>query len=208
MQDALKTYLAMATGLTDVSRKKAKDAAKKLAKRGGATVEQIQALTEDLVSTSTTNRDALQKIVRLEVDRALGLVGLATAEEVDTLTTRVRDLERQLAEAKAQIAEAEAAPAPAPVKRAPAKKAPAKTEAAPAKKTAAKAAPAKAAPAKAAPAKATAAKTTAAKASPAKASSAKAAPAKTAKTAPAKATPAKKTAAAEPTSPPVTESSE
>lgn len=208
MQDALKTYLAMATGLTDVSRKKAKAAAKKLAKRGGATVEQIQALTEDLVSTSTTNRDALQKIVRLEVDRALGLVGLATAEEVDTLTTRVRDLERQLAEAKAQIAEAEAAPAPAPVKRAPAKKAPAKTEAAPAKKTAAKAAPAKAAPAKAAPAKATAAKTTAAKASPAKASSAKAAPAKTAKTAPAKATPAKKTAAAEPTSPPVTESSE
>lgn len=206
MQDALKTYLAMATGLSDVSRKKAKAAAKKLAKRGGATVEQIQALTEDLVSTSTTNRDALQKIVRLEVDRALGLVGLATAEEVDTLTTRVRDLERQLAEANSKIAEskiaaAEAPPAPAPAKRAPAKKAPA----APVKKTAAKTAPAKAAPTKTAPAK-TAAKTTAAKATPAKATPAKTAPAKTAKTAPAKAAPAKKSAA--PASPPASESSE
>ncbi|WP_279582147.1 phasin family protein [Fodinicola feengrottensis] len=149
MQDALKTYLAMATGLSDVSRKKAKAAAKKLAKRGGATVEQIQTLTEDLVSTSTNNRDALQKIVRLEVDRALGLVGLATADEVETLTSRVRDLERELAAAKSKIttteaaaaaAKAEAEAVKAPVKRAPARKAPAK---APAKTAAPKTAAAK-----------------------------------------------------------------
>ncbi|GAA1690352.1 hypothetical protein GCM10009765_44800 [Fodinicola feengrottensis] len=188
MQDALKTYLAMATGLSDVSRKKAKAAAKKLAKRGGATVEQIQTLTEDLVSTSTNNRDALQKIVRLEVDRALGLVGLATADEVETLTSRVRDLERELAAAKSKIttteaaaaaAKAEAEAVKAPVKRAPARKAPAKAPAktaapktaaakttAPAKKTATKAAPAQAA--KAGPAKTALAKTAPAKTSPAK----------------------------------------
>ena len=41
MQEALKTYLALATGLADVPKKQAKTAAKKLAKSGGATVEQI-----------------------------------------------------------------------------------------------------------------------------------------------------------------------
>ncbi len=45
------------------------------------------------------NREALTKLVRFEVDRALGAVGLATADEVAELTRRVHDLERQLREA-------------------------------------------------------------------------------------------------------------
>ncbi|MDQ1651497.1 MAG: hypothetical protein QOI35_697, partial [Cryptosporangiaceae bacterium] len=43
MQQALKTYLAIASGISQVSRAKARDAAKKLAQSGGVTVEQVQA---------------------------------------------------------------------------------------------------------------------------------------------------------------------
>ena len=58
-------------------------------------------------------------LVGYEVDRALGRIGLASADEVTALTERVRALEAQLA-AKAPAAK------PAKAAKAPAKKAPAK----------------------------------------------------------------------------------
>src|SRR3954470_10289984 len=96
MQEALKTYLALATGLAEVPKKQAKAAAKKLAKSGGATVEQVQALTEELLSTSLTNREALTNLVRSEIERSLNRVGLATADEVNQLTARIKELEAAL----------------------------------------------------------------------------------------------------------------
>lgn len=96
MQDAWRAYLEMALGLTEAPRKRAQKVADDLVNRGGATAAQLQGLVEDLMSTGMANREALTNIVRYEVDRALGKVGLATADEVEDLTTRVRDLERQL----------------------------------------------------------------------------------------------------------------
>jgi len=101
MQDAWRAYLELALGLTEASRKKAQKVAKKLVGKGGVTAAQLQALAEDLVSTSLANREALSKLVRFEVDRTLGRVGLATAEEVADLTARVRDLEEELRQARA-----------------------------------------------------------------------------------------------------------
>jgi polyhydroxyalkanoate synthesis regulator phasin len=106
MQDAWRAYLELALGLTEASRKKAQKVAKKLVGKGGVTAAQLQALAEDLVSTSLANREALSKLVRFEVDRTLGRVGLATAEEVADLTTRVRDLEEELRQARAGTAPA------------------------------------------------------------------------------------------------------
>ncbi|WP_346534831.1 hypothetical protein [Micromonospora sp. DPT] len=100
MQDAWRAYLELAMGLTEAPRKKAQDAARRLVGTGGATAAQLQALAEELVSTGAANREALTKLVRFEVDRALGAVGLATADEVAELTRRVHELERQLREAK------------------------------------------------------------------------------------------------------------
>ncbi|MGY0007595.1 hypothetical protein [Micromonospora sp. I033] len=100
MQDAWRAYLELAMGLTEAPRKKAQDAVKRVVGQGGATAAQLQALAEELVSTGLANREALTKLVRFEVDRALGAVGLATADEVAELTRRVHDLERQLREAK------------------------------------------------------------------------------------------------------------
>jgi polyhydroxyalkanoate synthesis regulator phasin len=187
MQEAWRAYLDLALGFTEASRKRATKVARKLVGRGGATADQLQSMAEDLVSTSMANRESLIRLVRFELDRALGRVGLATAEEVSQLTKRVRELEEELRVAHGGAAPAvpaafddelaaatASAAAPAKVvRKAVAKKAvvgaPA-TTAAPAK-----AAPAKAAPAKAAPVKATAA----VKAEPATVTVAKAEPAKT-----------------------------
>ncbi|WP_405095531.1 hypothetical protein [Micromonospora sp. NBC_01412] len=101
MQDAWRAYLGLAMGLTEAPRKKAQDVVRRLVGSGEATATQLQALAEELVSTGVANREALTKLVRFEVDRALGAVGLAAADEVAELTRRVHELERQLREAKA-----------------------------------------------------------------------------------------------------------
>jgi polyhydroxyalkanoate synthesis regulator phasin len=103
-QEAWRAYVEMALGFTDASRKKATKAVKRLLGKGGATAEQLQGLAEDLLQTSAANRDALTKLVRFELDRALGKVGLATADEVADLTARVQELEGQLREARAAAA--------------------------------------------------------------------------------------------------------
>jgi polyhydroxyalkanoate synthesis regulator phasin len=212
MQEAWRAYLELAMGVTDASRKKANKTVKRLIGKGGATAEQLRDLAGELVATGTANREALAKMVRFEVDRALGAVGLATAEEVTALTAKVQDLERQLREAR----EGEAV---APVSSPPATKT-VGTKAvgtkavgtkAVATKAVAKKAVATKAVAKKAIAKKTAAKKTAAtksalaesgraspasKAAPKKA--AKAAPAGTSTTGPAKRATAKKTAGGAP----------
>ncbi|GAB1641574.1 histone H1-like repetitive region-containing protein [Krasilnikovia sp. MM14-A1259] len=141
MQDAWRAYLELALGLTEEPRRKAQKVAGDLISKGGQTAAQLQGLVEDMVSTGMPNREALTTIVRYEVDRALGLVGLATAEEVAELTARVRDLERQLRDARAggpatgggtvaasagNAAEGGSPAAPTPAKKAVAKKAVAK----------------------------------------------------------------------------------
>ncbi|GGR73937.1 hypothetical protein GCM10010169_17210 [Micromonospora fulviviridis] len=113
MQDAWRAYLELAMGLTEAPRKKAQDAVKRVVGQSGATAAQLQSLAEELVSTGLANREALTKLVRFEVDRALGAVGLATADEVAELTRRVHDLERQLREAKATGTPVTAAPSAA-----------------------------------------------------------------------------------------------
>lgn len=101
MQDAWRSYLALAMGLTEAPRKKAQETARRLVGAGGATAVQFQTLAEEIVSTGAANRGALTKLVRFEVERALGAVGLATADEVSDLTRRVHELERQLREVRA-----------------------------------------------------------------------------------------------------------
>ncbi|TCB90497.1 hypothetical protein E0H26_27140 [Micromonospora zingiberis] len=96
MQDAWRAYLELAMGLTEAPRKKAQDAVRRVMGSTGATAAQLQALADELRSTGAANREALTKLVRFEVERALGAVGLASADEVAELERRVRELERRL----------------------------------------------------------------------------------------------------------------
>ena len=175
MQDAWRAYFELASGVTEASRKKAEKVVKRLVGKGGATAGQLQALATELVATSAANRESLSKLVRFEVDRALDAVGLATADEVAALTAKIRRLEAELRQARAEAGDR--APAATVAKKAVAKKTVAKKTVS--KKAVAKAQPAKAEPAKAEPAKAAPAKA-AKKTAPANKAAKKTAPAKVA----------------------------
>jgi polyhydroxyalkanoate synthesis regulator phasin len=184
VMDALRGYVQLANGLTEVTKQKAQAAAKALLQQTGADALTTRAsdLADEIVATSKSNRQLLQAIVSNEVEGAVARLGFVRSEEVAALTRRVKALETELAEAQAAAGGRTAAPAPvaddvveaivvdeaaapAPAKKAAAKKAAAKKVAAkkvaPAKKAAAKKAVANKAAKKAAkkaPAKKTAKK--------------------------------------------------
>jgi polyhydroxyalkanoate synthesis regulator phasin len=184
MRDALKNYLTLASGLTEVGRQRAVAASKALVASGEAAVEQVGDLAEDLLETSRNNRKLITALVRSEVDKAIARVGPATAGEVQRLTGRLRALEATLrGDSKPAAKPAPAKPATSAAK--PAAKSAATSATKPASKPAAK--PAKAAAKSAAKSAAKPAKTAAkpaakpaakAAAKPAKAASKAAKPAK------------------------------
>lgn len=204
-KNSIQGYVELASGLGDLTRSRAKEAAqeiialasqdtsrKKLAK-------QASALADDLLKAAEANRKQIVRLVRREVDSAVGKL------DVDRLTREVQGLGATVAALASQVEELARSAAsveirgaatvvsdivevaPEPVKAA-AKKAPARVaKKAPAKKATTKAAPAKAA------AKAPAAKA-AAKAPARRATATTSGPAKAAAKAPAAKAPAKKAA--------------
>lgn len=153
VKDALKGYLGLASGLSEVTRQRAVGAAKALVAQGEATAGQVTSLADDLLAQSRSNREAVTALVKYEVDRALGRVGLASNDEVGELTARIRALEGSVRELHRDLAAAghgdSAAPATA-AKRSAAKRA--TTATAPAKKLAATTAATRATARKRAPA--------------------------------------------------------
>lgn len=109
VRDALRGYLGLASGLTEVTVGRATTAAKALVAQGEATAEQVSALADDLVETSRRNREAVATLVRYEVEQALRRLGLAPADEVVNLTDRVRRLEATVRELRAELAAREPA---------------------------------------------------------------------------------------------------
>ena len=59
MRDALKSYLALASGVTDLTRQAALAAARALVSQGEATAEQVTGLAEDLLAQTRQNREAV-----------------------------------------------------------------------------------------------------------------------------------------------------
>ncbi len=171
-QDAWRTYLELALGLTERPRKRAKQAIDSLTAQSGASVEQLRSMTEELVQTSLSNRESILRLVRTELERALGAVGLVNAEHLAELRTQVAELQERLSRIEAGTAGAQrsatstgsaakksAAKKPAPArstaKKSAVKKSAAKktTSSSAAQKSAAKKAGAKTAAAKKSPAK-------------------------------------------------------
>lgn len=111
VRDALRGYLALASGIGDMTAARARAAAKALVEQGEATAGQVTALADDLVATSRRNRESLLLLVRHEVEQTVKRLGLAPAADVETLTRRVRDLERAVRELKAGADKPAAKPA-------------------------------------------------------------------------------------------------
>lgn len=96
MRESMKGYLVLAVGLALLARDRTFAAARRVAAHGEATAGQVQQVAEDFVSTSRGNREALISLIRYEIDRALGRMGLASADEVAALRARVRTLEAHM----------------------------------------------------------------------------------------------------------------
>ncbi|OPC83486.1 hypothetical protein B4N89_23390 [Embleya scabrispora] len=128
MRDVVRSYLQIASGLTEMTRQRVTEVAKVLVERSGLDLEQVpeqaqalpqfvQQVAEELYETGKANRDLLVGIVRGEVDKALTRTrpwtkDLAKAEEeITRLKSRVTDLEHRLARASTPRA---ARPAGAP----------------------------------------------------------------------------------------------
>jgi polyhydroxyalkanoate synthesis regulator phasin len=122
MRDALRSYLQIATGLTEMTVQRVTEAAKQLVEKTGVdldgvpaqvaqqaqTVPQyVQQIADDLFTTGKANRDLLVGVVRGEVEKAMARLRpwaddvRRVEDEVARLEHRVTDLEHRLAQASA-----------------------------------------------------------------------------------------------------------
>lgn len=102
MLDGLRGYLQLASGVTEVTASKARDAAMSLVNQGlqmtGKTpdvVGSVQDIADDLMATSKQNREMLVGMIRTEVDRAVGRMGFVREDELAALRARVERLEKE-----------------------------------------------------------------------------------------------------------------
>lgn len=154
MLDAVRGYMQLAIGLTEVSVRKAQEVAASLLSGDVESVKatgdsakdaarqmsaQVQDLADDIVAQASGNREMLVGLIRSEIDRAAGRLGLVREEELAALRRQVQRLEAEVrgegtsASAKLATAAKETAAKAEPVeetasaeKAEPAKKEPAK----------------------------------------------------------------------------------
>lgn len=103
MLDSLKTYIQLASGLTEATAAKAKEAVTGLIGQGLGmstktpdVVGSVQEMADDLMATSKSNRDLLLSLIRTEVDKAVGRVGFVREDELAALRKHVHRLDEEL----------------------------------------------------------------------------------------------------------------
>lgn len=121
MLDDLRTYVQMASGITEATTAKARDVVTGLLATGLSltsravpapdVVGQVQELADDLVATSRSNRELLTGVIRAEVDKAVGRMGFVREDELAALRRHVQRLESEVHELRSA---ASVAPASAP----------------------------------------------------------------------------------------------
>jgi polyhydroxyalkanoate synthesis regulator phasin len=89
-------YLQALASLSDLTRTQAERVAALLAKQGEVQSAQVGRVAEDLMRRTQKNREILTRLVQREVKRQLGVLGMATRDEVARLQQRVRALEQSV----------------------------------------------------------------------------------------------------------------
>jgi polyhydroxyalkanoate synthesis regulator phasin len=103
-------YLQTLASLSDLTRAQAERVAGLLAKQGEVQSAQVGRVAEDLMRRTQKNREIMTRLVQREVKRQLGVLGMATRDEVARLQQRVRALEQTVERAsKAPAASAKPA---------------------------------------------------------------------------------------------------
>jgi polyhydroxyalkanoate synthesis regulator phasin len=103
-------YLQALASLSDLTRTQAERVAALLAKQGEVQSAQVGRVAEDLMRRTQKNREIMSRLVQREVKRQLGVLGMATRDEVARLQQRVRALEQEVERASKAAA---ASPSPA-----------------------------------------------------------------------------------------------
>jgi len=108
--DALRAYVQLASGLTEVTRERAKSAAKALVAQAGSlgdtpadSAAQVRALADELAKTARGNRDIVLGMVRTEAERAVASLGVASADDVAVLQRQLAALDSRLAALSGQV---------------------------------------------------------------------------------------------------------
>ena len=165
--ESVRAYLQLASGLSDLTRARAMEAAQGLLTlpvssmaTGTKMASQASALADELLAATVANRANLTALVRSEVDAAISRLGLVPAQKLEDAQAETSKLRKEVATLRSASSKADTAKAPAK-KAAASKKAAAK---APAKNAAAAKAPVKRAAAAKSPARKAAAKSPAEKA--------------------------------------------
>ena len=96
MPSAREQYLQALVSLSDLTRTQAERVAARLAKQGEVQSAQVGRVAEDLMRRTQKNRETMSRLVQREVKRQLGVLGMATRDEVARLQQRVRALEQEL----------------------------------------------------------------------------------------------------------------
>jgi polyhydroxyalkanoate synthesis regulator phasin len=96
-------YLQALASLSELTRAQAERVAALLAKQGEVQSAQVGRVAEDMMRRTQKNREILTRLVQREVKRQLGVLGMATRDEVARLQQRVRALEQEI-ERSSQVA--------------------------------------------------------------------------------------------------------
>jgi len=120
MLNDLRTYLQLATGVTEATAAKAKEVVSGLVAQGlnltskvqpvQDVADQVQELADELVETSRTNRELLVGMIRSEVDKAVGRMGFVREDELAAVRRHVQRLETEVTELRTQATRADASP--------------------------------------------------------------------------------------------------
>src|SRR5665647_275361 len=135
--ESFRGYVQLASGLGELTRARAMEAAQGLISIPGVSVAtgkfavQVGALAEELLAAATTNREHLTALVRGEVDAAVTRLGLVPAEKLVEAQAEAARLRAEVAALRSASARSSAGTAKkAAAKKTAAKKSPAKKAAA------------------------------------------------------------------------------
>ena len=114
MASGREQYMQALASLSDLTRAQAERVAGLLAKQGEVQSAQVGRVAEDLMRRTQKNREIMSRLVQREVKRQLGVLGMATRDEVARLQQRVRALEQELERATKAAASSASEPKPTP----------------------------------------------------------------------------------------------
>jgi BMFP domain-containing protein YqiC len=114
--ESVRGYVGLASGLTELTRDRALEAARGLLAipaagiaSGGKVAVQAAALADELISAAATNRSDLRALVRSEVDIAITRLGLVSVQKLDDVQAEAARLRAEVARLRATSATSPAA---------------------------------------------------------------------------------------------------